>query len=231
MNRHLMNRHGINSHLKKVHSVLVFFIVLVVSGGVSADGDTAIKELNLLLKTMSSMQASFTQVTTDEEGEVLQEDLGELKAKRPGLFKSHITEPFEQLTVINQDNIWQYDPELETVSIKKVDSQSLELPTLLVSGDEKKIADTFRVSRRAENSVQSKKEDVSIFHLVPLNENRVYEWMELSFKNKQVSEIKMFSSLGETTTIRFSDLQLNPIIEDSEFFFTPPEGTDILVDN
>jgi len=220
-----------NNQFKKVIARCLPFLLGVLSVGAAADDDSTINELNSLLREMSSLHAKFRQVTRDEEGDILQEDIGELKAKRPGLFRSHITEPFEQLTIINQNNIWQYDPELETVSIKRVDSQSLELPTLLVSGDQKKIAETFRVTRVAESTEANLGQSAITFHLVPLNENRVYEWMELSFEHKKISEIKMFSSLGETTTILFSDLLINVQIDDAEFFFTPPEGTDILVDD
>lgn len=224
-----------NNPLKKVITCFLPLFLGVLCAGVGADDKSTINELNSLLRDMSSLHAKFRQVTRDEKGDVLQEDVGELKAKRPGLFKSHITEPFEQLTIINQSNIWQYDPELETVSIKRVGSQSLELPTLLVSGDQKKIAETFQVTRVAKsavaNSGQVDSQSPITFHLVPLNENRVYEWMELSFENKKISEIKMFSSLGETTTILFSDLLVNVKLDDAEFVFTPPEGTDVLVDD
>ena len=37
-------------------------------------------------------------------------------------------------------------------------------------------------------------------------------------------------SLGQTTTIHLSELQSNQALDDGQFSFTPPPGTDVLVD-
>ena len=54
--------------------------------------------------------------------------------------------------------------------------------------------------------------------------------MTVTFKNQSLFEMYLKDSLGQQTTIEFSDVKNNVTIDASVFEFSPPEGVDIIED-
>ena len=50
----------------------------------------------------------------------------------------------------------------------------------------------------------------------------------MSFSGGKPVMMVLNDSLGQTTTIKFSGIKMNPSIGSSQFKFTPPKGVDII---
>lgn len=72
----------------------------------------AIEELQNFVNQSVSGQATFVQRVFDSTGALVQESSGELRFSRPGKFKWHYFEPYEQLLVGDGDFLWVYDLDL-----------------------------------------------------------------------------------------------------------------------
>ena len=117
-----------------------------VSATVSAyAGEQDVQRLTQLLEKSQTIEANFSQLTLDAGGTSLQETSGKMTVKRPGLFYWHTDAPQEQVVVSDGKNVTLWDPDLEQVTIKKLDVRLNQTPALLLSGDVSKISQSFDI--------------------------------------------------------------------------------------
>ena len=118
-----------------------------------ADDSAAVQRLTGLLNKAQTLTARFSQLTLDGSGTRLQETAGQLSLKRPGLFRWHTDAPNEQLLISNGEKVWLYDPDLEQVTIQKLDQRLTQTPALLLSGDISKISESFAITYKEGGNV------------------------------------------------------------------------------
>lgn len=202
---------------------LVLSVLLLWLGGATAWADEqALLELQQLLSQTQSLQGRFEQITRNQDGQIVEENLGTFAIKRPGLLRWHIEEPFEQLLVSDGVSLWVYDPDLEQVTIGVVDEQMQQNSALLLSSDLAQIRANYRVDDvRTEGSRK-------LFSLSPLQNNQAFERLTLVFEGKTISGWELDTALGETSVFSFSDLQINQDIPDQTFEFEPPAHVDVI---
>lgn len=179
-------------------------------------------ELHELLSQTRSLQGDFTQVTTDQQGEVVEENTGTFAIKRPGLLRWHIAAPFEQLLVSNGETLWVYDPDLEQVTINTVDEQMQQNSALLLSSDLEKLQANYEAEE-----VRTKG-DEKVFALLPKDAGNSFERLEFQFEGDQLIGWELYTALGEKSTFTFEDLKVNQSVADKLFKFDPPPGVDVL---
>ncbi|GAA5523586.1 outer-membrane lipoprotein carrier protein [Microbulbifer aestuariivivens] len=189
----------------------------LISTGVLAD---ATDDLSGLLQPLGSISGAFQQSLTDERGEVLQNSSGTFSVQRPGKLRWETGEPFPQLLVTNNRELWLYDPDLEQVTIRPVDDRLKETPALLLGGKVEEIRSSFEVSSKNGS-----------YHLKPRRADAPFKAMEIRFTERGLpAAMTVRDGMGQTTSIQFSKVQANPKLSDLLFNFKPPAGTDIIRD-
>lgn len=189
----------------------------ILSSGAWAD---ATDELSRLLQPLESLSGKFQQTLTDERGEVLQKSNGNFSVQRPGKLRWKTGEPFPQLLVTNNKQLWLYDPDLEQVTIRPVDDRMKETPALLLGGKVEEIRGSFNVSS-----------DDGAYQLTPKRAEAPFKTMEIRFGKKGLpSTMTVRDSMGQTTKIEFSGMEANPRLSAAMFNFDPPAGTDVIRD-
>lgn len=186
-----------------------------------ADDSAAVKRLTELLNQAQTITARFSQLTLDGSGSQLQETAGELSLKRPGLFRWHTDAPQEQLLVSNGTKVWLYDPDLEQVTIQKMDQRLTHTPALLLSGDVSKISESFDISYKEAGNVVD-------FTLKPKSKDTLFDNLRLSFRSGVVNDMQLIDSIGQRTNILFLNVKMNQPINESEFTFDVPKGADVI---
>ncbi|MCX2833653.1 outer membrane lipoprotein chaperone LolA [Microbulbifer thermotolerans] len=180
----------------------------------------ATDELSRLLQPLAGLSGKFQQTLVDERGKVVQKSSGKFSVQRPGKLRWETGEPFSQLLVTNNKQLWLYDPDLEQVTIRPVDKRMKETPALLLGGKVEEIRSSF--------SVKAAK---GAYQLTPKNGSAPFKSMEIRFgKNGLPSAMSVRDGMGQTTKIKFSGVQANPKLAASLFNFKPPKGTDIIRD-
>lgn len=198
-------------------------LIAVVSLPVLAE-DAAIR-LNTIMSGLNAIRGDFQQVITDDEGEVVEENSGTFVLQRPGLFRWHISPPFEKLIVSDQKQIWTYDPDLEQVVVEPVSEQLLQSPMTLLSGDLEKIKSNFSVSRVDSRQLAGDE----VFQLIPRGRDTAFERMLMGFENGKLTGMVLYSALGETQVYAFSRLAFNGPVDAATFTFEPPADVDVLI--
>ena len=72
------------------------------------------------------------------------------------------------------------------------------------------------------------KHDLVRFKLVPKGEQGNFESLMLSFKGNRIHVMEIHDNFGQVTFLKFSNVQLNPLLKNELFVFTPPDGVDVI---
>ena len=182
-----------------------------------ADNLTAAKRLNKLLSNTKSMTANFSQTTKGAKSGTFS---GTMSVQRPNNFRWETKSPSEQLIVANGSSMWVYDKDLEQATKQNVDSQVGNTPALLLSGDPSKIDKNFKITQPYANK--------NYYVLYPKSDSASFKSLSMSFNGGKPVMMVLNDSLGQTTTINFSGIKMNPSINKKKNKITPPKGVDII---
>lgn len=191
-------------------------VVLAVSATTSFAEPTA--NLNAILSQVKSMSADFSQTTAG--GAKNSNFSGSMSVQRPNKFRWHIKTPLEQLMVANGDTLWIYDKDLAQATRQSTANQVGDTPALLLSGSPEQIAQSF--------TIKQPNVGLNYFVLTPKSANSGFKSLSLSFNGGRPVMMVLNDNLGQTTTINFRNIKINPSINAAQFQFTPPKGVDII---
>ncbi|MEL0028864.1 MAG: outer membrane lipoprotein chaperone LolA, partial [Perlucidibaca sp.] len=178
------------------------------------------------LQALKSLQADFVQTTQSPArqapgGRRSETVSGSLAARKPGLFRWEVQQPYQQLIVSDGKEVRVHDPDLQQMTIKPLSQEWGQTPALLFSGDARALAKQFAVARRDTGSLTE-------FVLTPKARDAVFAAVSLQFKGKTPFAMDLQDSMGQKTHVEFTGVRVNAAIADSQFRFTPPAGTDII---
>lgn len=202
---------------------LLLLISLLLSLPVFSEQRSAAEQLSAHLQPMESLEARFEQIIRDTDGTILQSASGLLAVKRPRHFYWRTEQPYEHLVVTEGKTLWLYDIDLEQISRQAFNSNLDKAPALLLSGEVDVINQQYQVE------VTDSSTDAH-FILTPKNTDSLFQQLEITFREGLVRSMVLRDSFDQVTTIAFTDVALNPVLDDGLFRFVPPEGIDIITD-
>jgi outer membrane lipoprotein carrier protein len=197
---------------------ILLFLLLLVPGIVSAQG---VETLKGLLNQTTTAKARFTQVVLDKNRKTLQQASGTMEFSRPGRFRWEYTKPYEQTIVGDGSRLWIYDKDLNQVTVRKLDRALGASPAALLAG-----------SNEIEKSYALKATGVDggldWLEATPRTQDTAFERIRLGLGKGGLEAMELRDQFGQTTVIKFSDLQRNVKIAPESFKFTPPKGADVI---
>ena len=164
-----------------------------------------------------SLQAEFEQVTRDVDGYVVDRSEGTFSFQTPNLLRWAYAQPFEEVIVGDGEQLWHHDPSLEQVTVR-AQPEASESPILVLT-DIDLMRELYRVSwseaaERIELQPQGKDSEL------------VMAW--LIFADGKPQTVGWEDRFSQTTTIRFSSVEINAPLDDGLFIFSPPRGVEVL---
>jgi outer membrane lipoprotein carrier protein len=203
--------------IKKILSTLVLLAGL--SGIVNAE-DSPINQLKSFLKASASLTADFKQVSYNKAGQVGQSSFGQFYLSRPGKFRWNYQKPFAQEIVSNSEKVWFYDVDLEQVTSKPLDDSLGATPALLLTGQ-------VNIDEKFNLEEQGKDDDLNWIRLSPKNEESGFKYILIGLNHGQLGGMELSDNFGQMTRIYFSNIKLNPVLNDTLFDFKPPKNVDV----
>lgn len=201
--------------IKTILLIALFSLATQVQAGQSRD------MLDSFLDRVDSMQSRFEQKLLDPNGLLMQQSAGEFRLKRPGMFMWDYELPYPQKIVSNGEAIWIYDSELEQVSIKPYSQLLSGAPVILL--DQRKDLD--------EDFTLEEKGLIDNLHwvvLTPRSKDNEFKEIRVGLAEGVLRTIMLIDPFDQTTIIEFRNMQLNPTLDDAQFQFEPPAGTDVV---
>lgn len=203
-----------------IRNALISLLLLTLSAPALADAKT---RLAAFVDSTKGLKANFTQTVIDRAGRKTQESSGNLYFSRPGKFRWTYLKPYAQLIVGDGKKLWIHDEDLEQVTVRKLDQALGDSPAALLAGDNN-IEKLFNLKDAGS------KDGLEWLEATPKSKEGSFEKVRMGFKEDDLQVMELKDNFGQTTLLRFSNLQRNPAMGASLFRFTPPKGADVIGD-
>jgi len=182
---------------------------------------SSIERFQLYLRTTQSAQADFEQKVFDGRRTLLQTATGTFAFERPGRFRWVYATPTPQLIVGDGERVWIYDEDLAQVTVRRLARALGSTPAALLAGS----AD---VAQAFEFTELGARDGLEWLEAKPRDAEAGFERIRLGMSAVGVEAMELVDHFGQTTQLRFSNIERNPTLDPARFRFTPPPGTDVL---
>ncbi|MBC8518931.1 MAG: outer membrane lipoprotein chaperone LolA [Gammaproteobacteria bacterium] len=202
---------------------ILFGLMVALTPIVAWSADTLSSRIESYFSEMESLRGGFHQQVRDGSGRLIEDSYGTLLIQRPGKFRWQTSVPFVQEIVGDGSRIWLHDPDLEQVTVRKQQGSLANTPAALLTG-EGSLKDQFAIHPIG------KKQYYEWAELVSIHGSGGFEQLLVAMDDEQLRVIEVEDSLGQRTRIDLQDMLYNPSLEESNFLFVPPAGTDVVGD-
>ena len=196
-------------------------LVLLLAAFASAAHADAIGRFKSFLTTTQSGRADFEQQVYGREGKVTQASKGSFVFQRPGKFRWVYDKPVDQVIVGDGERVWIYDRGLAQVTVRKLARALGSTPAALLAG-------STNVDAAFELAEAGAKDGIEWLDAKPKDREAGFEKIRMGFNASGLQAMELTDNFGQTTRLRFLNLQRNPKIDAAEFRFEPPKGADVL---
>jgi len=183
----------------------------------------SLERFKSFLRDTKSARADFEQQVYGREGKVTQASKGSFVFQRPGRFRWTYERPLDQLIVGDGERVWIYDRDLNQVTVRKISKALGSTPAALLAG-------SGDIEKAFELSDAGSRDGLEWLEAKPRDADAGFERIRMGFGQAGLAAMELTDNFGQTTRLRFSNLQRNPKVDPAEFRFEPPKGADVLGD-
>jgi len=206
------------SILKKVSVLFAAFLFLFSINATAIDA----QDLSSYLKQLNNLTARFVQHTHDGQGSLLQTQTGKIYLQHPNKFRWESEPPFEQLLLTNGSTLWQYDQDLEQVTVQTLDQRISATPALLLSGN-------FQDIEKEYDIYAEELQEEHHFVLIPKRADSLFDRLRMEFdRDKMLRRMIIKDEVGQKTVISLSNFDTQGVLKPELFNFVAPEGVDVI---
>jgi outer membrane lipoprotein carrier protein len=198
--------------------VFVLFLVLFLQNSNAA----SLERFQSYVRTTQSARGDFEQKVYDKSGNLAQDSKGSFAFLRPGRFRWTYLKP-QQVIVGDGEKVWIHDADLNQVTVRRAARVLGSTPAALLAGASD-IDKSFDLKEAGE------KDGLEWLEAKPREKEAGFERIRLGMSASGIAAMELLDHFGQTTVLRFSNMQRNPQIEAGTFRFTPPKGADVLGD-
>lgn len=198
----------------------ILALLLLLPGMALASG---VDGLQNFLRHSKTLKAQFTQTVQDRNGKQVQSASGVMQFSRPGKFRWVYEKPYAQLIVGDGAKVWMHDADLNQVTVRKLDQALGSTPAALLAGNNE-------IERNFDLIDGGRRDGLEWVEASPKTQGGSFEKIRLAFRDGSLAVMELRDHFGQTTTIRFLQLELNPRLAASLFSFVPPAGADVVGD-
>ena len=181
----------------------------------------SLERFQAFIRTTQSARADFEQKVYDRNKKLVQESKGSFAFQRPGRFRWTFSKPYTQLIVGDGEKVWVYDEDLNQVTVRKLSSALGATPAALIAGSAD-IEQAFVFTDGGEA------DGLQWLDAKPREKDAGFERIRMGFGLAGIDAMELVDQFGQTTMLKFSNLQRNPKLDPGTFRFTPPKGADLL---
>jgi outer membrane lipoprotein carrier protein len=219
-------RMEIRAHAASVLGLFVLCFLGAASNLFCVDLETVVTGLQQRYASAITMTGSFQQ--TYRAPGIEQVESGVFRMKRPGHMRWEYRTPEEKLFVADGREAFLYVPSDRQVTVQSFsafDMRGTPLEFLLGSAEIRK---SFAVSW--ENNFKPDANQTLLIRMTPRDNQSEYEFLVLALdpKTYDLRRISIHEHGGNTSEFLLSNMTANAKIDNKEFQFKPPKGTEII---
>lgn len=196
----------------------LIFLTMLLASAAQAD---SIERFKSFLRSSQSARADFEQKVYGRGGKLTQESKGSFVLLRPGRFRWTYAKPVDQVIVGDGERVWIYDRDLNQVTVRRLSKALGSTPAALLAG-------ASEIEAAFELSDAGQRDGLEWLEATPKEREAGFERIRMGFGTGGVQAMELVDHFGQTTVLRFHNLQRNPKVDPAEFRFEPPKGADVL---
>jgi outer membrane lipoprotein carrier protein len=181
----------------------------------------AIERFKNFVRSTQSARADFEQNVYARDGKVTQASRGSFVFQRPGRFRWTYAKPVDQLIVGDGERVWIYDRDLNQVTVRRISKALGSTPAALLAG-------SGDVEKAFELSDAGARDGLEWVEAKPRESDAGFERIRMGFSATGIEAMELWDNFGQTTRLRFLNVQRNPKVDPADFRFEPPKGADVL---
>jgi len=189
--------------------------------GSQAWAASAQEQLQSFVSQVQAATGNFSQYTVGTQGQTKPAQSGQFSFQRPGRFKWDVLKPYAQQIVSDGKQLFQFDPDLNQVTVRQVDQAIGASPAAILFGSGS-LEQSFTVTTLQDN------EGLSWLRAKPRNGEAGFAYVDLGFAGGLPARIVLLDAFGQSTHIELSGLKPNPVLPAEAFRFVPPPGADVV---
>ena len=197
-----------------------FLLALALTFACAAHADS-IERFKTFVRTTQSARADFEQRVYGREGRLTQESKGSFVFQRPGRFRWTYAKPVDQVIVGDGERVWIHDRDLNQVTVRRLSKALGSTPAALLAG-------ASDVEKAFSLTDAGTREGLEWLEARPKEAEAGFERIRMGFGASGLEAMELTDNFGQTTRLRFSNVQRNPKLDAAEFRFEPPKGADVL---
>ncbi len=170
-----------------------------------------------------SATARFEQQVFDRGGKTVERAEGTFAFARPGKFRWTYDKPHKQVLVGDGTRLWIHDPDLNQVTVKRMEGAISSTPAALLAGKDD-ITKLFTLKDAGSA------DGLAWVEASPKSQDTGFERVRLGLKGKALAAMELHDQLGGRTLLRFVDLKANAAVAPQTFVFVAPKGADVIED-
>ena len=187
----------------------------------SASRADSLERFKIFLRDTKSARTDFEQKVYGREGKLTQESKGSFVFLRPGRFRWTYAKPVDQVIVGDGERVWIHDRDLNQVTVRKISRALGSTPAALLAG-------ASDVEQAFALSDAGTRDGLEWLEAKPREPEAGFDRIRMGFSASGLEAMELTDNFGQTTRLRFLNLQRNPKIDPAEFRFEPPKGADVL---
>lgn len=186
-----------------------------------ATAASAQEQLQGFVSKVQAATGNFSQYTLGTQGQTKPAQSGSFAFQRPGRFKWDVLKPYAQQIVSDGQQLFQFDPDLNQVTVRKVDQAIGSSPAAILFGAGS-LEQSFTVTALPD------KDGLSWLRAKPRNGEAGFVHVDLGFSGGLPARIILLDAFGQSTHINLSGIVPNPTLAAEAFRFVPPPGADVV---
>ncbi len=197
------------------------FLILMSAGLIQAS--SVAERLQDHYETIESFQAGYVQILTNAATKEQEERVGRIFFKKPLSVRWESTSPEEELLLIDEDTVWNYFPEENSLYRYETDEILTSRNMIRFISGQARLTEDFQVEE------QDMEDGLHKIKLVPKNPEPdlvlAYIWSDDEGMMRRILLVDFF---GNGNELRLKDIELNPDLDEDLFKFTPPEDAEVI---
>ena len=212
-----------------IRAVCLAAALLIIPAAASAAPSDVAPLVNKLQSTyaaMTSFRAAFTQELTHQESATTETRHGTLLFRKPLLVRWETDKPNPELLLVTDKDIWNWLPDEELAYRYSLELARDSLPIIMVVTGQSPLNRDFEVEPMVPEASDGNLVHLLLYPKEPtaqLTEAQV--WIDPA--TSLIRRAQVMDFYGNTNLIRFDSLTPDAALQDSDFTFTPPAGTEV----
>lgn len=206
--------------LRRCLEAALLLVALIVMAG-QAQAATAQEQLAAFVSDVHSASGSFMQITVGPQGQTRPAQSGSFTFERPGRFVWDVIRPYSQRIVSDGREVFQFDPDLNQVTVRKVDQAIGASPASILFGN-------VALEQAFDVTALPDRDDLAWLRAKPRGGEAGFTSVDLGFRDGLPARIVLLDAFGQTTKVEFSGLKRNPALAPETFKFVAPAGADVV---